>query len=89
VDYAGPLKGWGLVLILRAGDYHLVLAGLGTVTAEVGRTVAAGEPVGRMPGDGRSELYLEVRRAAQPVDPTRWFDGATAGGSSPTASDGG
>lgn len=80
VDYAGPLKGWGLVLILKAGDYHLVLAGLGSVVAEAGRTVAAGEPVGRMPGEGRSELYLEVRRAAQPVDPTKWFAAAPASG---------
>jgi septal ring factor EnvC (AmiA/AmiB activator) len=80
VDYAGPLKGWGLVLILKAGDYHLVLAGLGSVTAEAGRTVAAGEPVGRMPGEGRPELYLEVRRAARPVDPARWFAAVPADG---------
>ena len=83
VDYAGPLKGWGLVLILKAGDYHLVLAGLGSVSAEAGRTVAAGEPVGRMPQAGgpaqaRPELYLEVRRAARPVDPARWFAAAPA-----------
>lgn len=85
VDYAGPLKGWGLVLILKAGDYHLVLAGLGSVTAEAGRTVTAGEPVGRMPGDGRSELYLEVRRAAQPIDPSRWFAPASVSGPNPAA----
>ncbi|WP_158916300.1 murein hydrolase activator EnvC [Caulobacter sp. S45] len=80
IDYAGPLKGWGLVLILKAGDYHLVMAGLGSVVAEVGRTVAAGEPVGRMPPDGRPELYLEVRRAARPVDPSRWFAAASVNG---------
>jgi septal ring factor EnvC (AmiA/AmiB activator) len=80
VDYAGPLKGWGLVLILKAGDYHLVLAGLGSVTAEAGRTVAAGEPVGKMPGEGRPDLYLEVRKAARPVDPARWFAAAPQGG---------
>ena len=76
VDYAGPLKGWGDVLILRAGDYHLVLAGLGEVDAEAGRTVAGGEPVGKMPGDTpRAALYLEVRRATRPVDPARWLAG--------------
>jgi murein hydrolase activator len=89
VDYAGPLKGWGVVLILRAGDYHLVLAGLGSVVAEAGRTVAAGEPVGRMPGEGRSELYLEVRKGAQPVDPTRWFAAAPVSGPQDAAKGGG
>ncbi len=74
VDYAGPLKGWGDVLILQAGDYRLVLAGLGEVDAEAGRTVAGGEPVGKMPGDTpRPSLYLEVRRANRPVDPARWL----------------
>lgn len=76
VDYAGPLKGMGLVLILRlGGGYHLVLAGLDTVLAAPGRSVAAGEPVGRM-GDGGSsvpELYVEVRKDGTPVDPARWL----------------
>lgn len=78
VEYAGPLKGWGLVLILRVGDYHLVLAGLDSVSAAPGRDVLAGEPVGRMGAgspSGRPELYLEVRRASRPVDPARWFAG--------------
>lgn len=76
VDYAGPLKGMGLVLILRlGGGYHLVLAGLDTILAAPGRSVAAGEPVGRM-GDGGSsapELYIEVRKDGAPVDPARWL----------------
>ena len=82
VDYAGPLKGWGNVLILRAGDYNLVLAGLGDIGTEAGRTVAGGEPVGKMPGDTpHPALYLEVRRATRPVDPGRWLPeaGAKAG----------
>ena len=74
VDYAGPLKGWGDVLILRSGGYRLVLAGLGEVGTEAGRTVEGGEPVGKMPGDTpHPSLYLEVRRAATPVDPARWL----------------
>ena len=76
VDYAGPLKGWGDVLILHAGVYNLVLAGLGELDAEAGRTVEGGEPVGKMPGDTpRPAFYLEVRRATQPVDPARWLAG--------------
>ena len=74
VDYAGALKGWGNVLILRSGEYRLVLAGLGEVGTEAGRSVEGGEPVGKMPGDTpRPTLYLEVRRASRAVDPGRWL----------------
>jgi septal ring factor EnvC (AmiA/AmiB activator) len=74
VDYAGPLKDWGLVLILRVGADHLVLAGLSRVDIDNGAAVSAGEPVGRAgTGSGRPEVYLEVRHGVTPVDPARWF----------------
>lgn len=76
VQYVGPVKGWGVILILRlAGGYHLVLAGLDRATVGIGQSVAAGAPVGWMP-DGKqspSELYLEVRERGAPVDPGRWL----------------
>lgn len=76
VQYAGPVKGWGVILILRMpGGYHLVLAGLDRSAVEVGQSVAAGATVGWMP-DGRqssSELYFEVRQRGEPVDPKRWM----------------
>jgi septal ring factor EnvC (AmiA/AmiB activator) len=83
VQYVGPVKGWGVILILRlAGGYHLVLAGLERTSVTVGQSVAAGEPVGWMPdgrqsdGQARSprELYLEVREQGAPVDPGRWLN---------------
>jgi septal ring factor EnvC (AmiA/AmiB activator) len=74
VDYAGPLKDWGLVLILRVGQDHLVLAGLSRVDVDTGMSVAAGEPVGRAAsGSGPSEVYLEVRHGVTPVNPAKWF----------------
>lgn len=85
IVYAGPLKGWGFVVILRGpGGYHLVLAGLERVSVRVGGEVAAGEPVGRIAkppatGPGKAatapELYMELRKAAQPVDPARFLAG--------------
>ena len=73
VEYVGPLKGYGLIVILRpGGSYHVVLAGLDQAASGAGRTVAAGEPIGRM-SDAGSELYLEVRRGGEPVDPARWL----------------
>jgi septal ring factor EnvC (AmiA/AmiB activator) len=83
VQYVGPVKGWGVILILRlAGGYHLVLAGLERTSVSVGQSVAAGEPVGWMPDSrqsgggpkGSRELYLEVREQGAPVDPGRWMN---------------
>jgi septal ring factor EnvC (AmiA/AmiB activator) len=76
VEYAGPLNGWGVVLILRAqGAYHLVLAGLDQVSVEPGQSVAPGATVGRMADHGSSdpELYFEVREDGVAVDPERWL----------------
>ncbi|MBS0332172.1 MAG: peptidoglycan DD-metalloendopeptidase family protein [Proteobacteria bacterium] len=85
VQYVGPVKGCGVILILRlAGGYHLVLAGLDRAQVAVGQSVAAGEAVGFMPGGPNSngggkasrELYLEVREQGAPVDPGRWLNKA-------------
>jgi len=81
VQYVGPVKGWGVILILRlAGGYHLVLAGLDRASVSVGQSVAAGQSVGSMPdgrqSEGRSpsaDLYIEVREQGVPVDPGRWL----------------
>jgi septal ring factor EnvC (AmiA/AmiB activator) len=89
VQYVGPVKGWGVILILRlAGGYHLVLAGLDKTSVSVGQSVAAGQAVGSMPDSRQSaderagsqkatrELYLEVREQGAPVDPGRWLNKA-------------
>jgi septal ring factor EnvC (AmiA/AmiB activator) len=74
------LKGWGQVLILRLnGGYRIVLAGLDEVNAGVGRSVAAGEPVGRMGTAPGTELYLEMRRGAEAIDPAPWLQGPRHG----------
>ena len=77
VQYVGPVRGWGVIVILRlAGGYHLVLAGLERTSVQTGQSVAAGQPVG-WATDGRqstSELYLEVREQGSPVDPARWLN---------------
>ncbi|MDH2328220.1 peptidoglycan DD-metalloendopeptidase family protein [Cereibacter sp. SYSU M97828] len=51
IRYRGPLSGYGNVMVLEPGDgYLLVLAGIETVYGEVGEVVAAGAPLGLMPG---------------------------------------
>lgn len=78
VEFAGPVTGWGVILILRtAGAYHLVIGGLSEATVAPGQTVAAGAPVGKAADSGRSggELYLELRRSGTPVDPAPFLAG--------------
>ena len=82
IEYAGPLKNWGGVVILRLdGGYRVVLAGMDEVAGLTGRRVAAGEPVGRMgkARDRSGEIYLELRRDGAPVDPSRWLDARPQG----------
>jgi septal ring factor EnvC (AmiA/AmiB activator) len=73
VEFAGPVTGWGVILILRiGGDYHLVLGGLTEATVGPGQSVAAGAPVGRMGKTGQ-DLYMELRLNGAPVDPAPWL----------------
>jgi septal ring factor EnvC (AmiA/AmiB activator) len=73
VDYAGPLEGWGQVVILGAGGgYHLVLSGLARTSVGQGQKVGAGDSLGSMPSGGgaQPQLYLEVRLGGAAIDPT-------------------
>ncbi len=76
VQYAGVFRTYGLMAILDVGDGVLVIiSGLDSLYPEAGQWVLAGEPIGRM-ADQKSpspELYLEVRRNGEPVDPEKWL----------------
>ncbi|MEO1309488.1 MAG: peptidoglycan DD-metalloendopeptidase family protein [Pseudomonadota bacterium] len=65
----------GNVLILDVGGgYHLIVIGVGSFMAREGATVDAGEPLGAMAGGGSaSDLYLEIRKNSEPVDPAGWL----------------
>ena len=76
VQYSGPFRTYGLMVILDVGgDVLVVVSGMDSLYPEAGQWVLAGEPIGRM-ADRKSpspELYLEVRRKGQPVDPEKWL----------------
>lgn len=86
VLYKGPYLNYGQIVIINPGDgYTIVLAGLETVTANVGQFLLEGQPLGTMgsrtigrmvaTGAGVSQptLYIELRKNDQPVDPTGWW----------------
>jgi septal ring factor EnvC (AmiA/AmiB activator) len=76
IAFAGPFRGYGLLLILNHGDgYHTVLSGIGHLAGGIGRRVDAGETIGRVadPETGPPILSLELWRHRQPIDPLPWL----------------
>ena len=74
VVFAGPFRGYGNMIIVEHGEGYLsLLAGLGSIDVELGQMLLAGEPVGVMPQEQNAELYVEIRKDNQPINPTAWF----------------
>ena len=76
VEFAGPFGSYRGLLILNVGDnYYIVLAGMAVTFASAGQSVLAGEPIGAMPENGQPapDLYLELRRGDNAVDPRPWL----------------
>lgn len=73
VAFAGPLSGWGQVVIVDLGPgWRAVIAGLDEVSVEAGARVSDGQSVGRTGADG--EVWFELRRDERAVDPAPWLD---------------
>ncbi len=76
VVFAGPFRGYGLLLIIaHGGGYHSLLAGMSRLDEQVGAVVRPGEPIGQMGATDQQgpELYLEVRQRGTPVNPLPWL----------------
>ena len=77
VIYADWLPGLGLLAIVDHGEGYLSLYGYNDqLRKAAGEAVAANEVIaaaGDTGGRSRAELYFEIRRAGQPVDPRPWF----------------
>lgn len=91
VVYADEFRSYGRLLIINAGEgYHLLLAGLGSLTVSAGQMVRAGEPIGTMgekavsgaAGTGadlnRPILYVEFRRNGNSIDSRPWWAGSSS-----------
>lgn len=86
VLYTGNYLNYGQIVILNAGqDYTVLLAGLASVSVDVGQFVLMGQTVGTMgsrtigrtvstsAGVASPTLYIEMRKNNEPVDPTGWW----------------
>jgi septal ring factor EnvC (AmiA/AmiB activator) len=86
VAFAGPLRGFGTLVILQVGGgYHVLLAGLARADVARPQFVLAGEPLGVMgerqegsvvslgDGNGQPILYVEFRKDGQSIDPGPWW----------------
>ena len=63
VEYAGPLKGWGQVVVIGlGGDWRLVLAGLDRLSVRAGAQLTPGQGSGLMGQAPSPELYMELRK---------------------------
>ena len=72
VVHAGPLSGWGEVVIVDLGPgWRAVVSGMETVAVQTGDKVTDGQALGRTGADG--EVYFELRRDERPIDPGPWL----------------
>lgn len=88
IVYAGEFRSYGQLLIINAGGgYHILVAGLSQIDAQLGQFVLAGEPVGVMsagakpsqakPQESAPILYIEFRKDQRPIDPETWWSDAS------------
>ncbi|HEY8576417.1 MAG TPA: peptidoglycan DD-metalloendopeptidase family protein [Devosia sp.] len=93
VLYKGPYLNYGQIVILNTGQsYTALLAGLETITVDIGQFVQMGMPLGTMgsrtigrsvttnAGADQPTLYIELRENNEPIDPTGWWATPTQSG---------
>jgi septal ring factor EnvC (AmiA/AmiB activator) len=77
VRYAGRFRGYGNVVILDHGsDHFTVSAHLDRIDVALGDPVAAGAPIGAVGETGSLEgpqLYFEIRKGGEALDPAEWL----------------
>ncbi|MDQ8029151.1 MAG: peptidoglycan DD-metalloendopeptidase family protein [Brevundimonas sp.] len=73
VVFAGPLSGWGEVVIIDLGPgWRAVVAGMEEVSVTTGARVSDGQTLGRTGEDG--EVWFQLRRDERAIDPAPWLD---------------
>ncbi|MCC6736779.1 MAG: peptidoglycan DD-metalloendopeptidase family protein [Bauldia sp.] len=86
IEFAGPYRSYGNLLIINAGDgYLILLSGMERIDVQYGQFVLAGEPVAAMNavqvagaagaamGAARPLLYVEFSKDGESIDPGPWW----------------
>ena len=76
IVFADAFRSYGQLLIIsHGGGYHTLIAGLYRIDGQVGQWLLAGEPVGQASHgeNGKSTLYVELRRNGEPINPLPWL----------------
>ncbi|RZI57454.1 MAG: hypothetical protein EOP94_03750, partial [Zymomonas sp.] len=86
VLYRGPYLNYGQIVILNTGGtYTALLAGLDSISVDIGQFVQMGTPIGSMgsrtigrtvttsAGVEQPTLYIELRNNNEPFDPSGWW----------------
>lgn len=79
IEFAGPFRTYGQLLIISTSDgYHVLLSGMTESYVGVGQSVKRGEPVARMTNraNPEPELYMEIRKDGKPMNPAKWMKGS-------------
>lgn len=81
VLYAGPLRGYGEIVIVQQGRSLLAIYGhLGATSAHVGEKVSQGQEIGSVGSGGElgsDGLYFEMRNGGHPVNPLDYIHKST------------
>ncbi len=72
VAFAGPYKGYGLIVIVEhGGGWTSLVAGLTELDCQIGQQLVIGAPLGSL-GPGLPVLLLELRHGSEPVNPLEY-----------------
>lgn len=74
VVFTGPFRDYGRMVLLKHKDgYISLLAGLGNISVGLNQQMQGGEPLGTLAATPSPTLYVELRQASKPIDPSGWF----------------
>ncbi len=77
VKFAGPLRGYGKVIIIQhSTDISMVYAYLDKIYVRINQKVKKGEIIGRLGKDYLNRvnvLHFELLKNGQPIDPVKYF----------------
>jgi septal ring factor EnvC (AmiA/AmiB activator) len=77
VDFSGPLKGYGKVVVINHGSRFFTISALLSERKKgKGDLVKAGDVIGLVSGNGSANggmLYFEIRKAGRNLDPLKWL----------------